>query len=122
MNGVRRGRVPDVPCYYFDEHVNPEIAKQLRERGIDVLTTQDAGRANQGLDDSDQLAYATSLGRVLVTQELREFGPLAGEQQHSGIIILQKKTSIGKYIEFLATMGLVLELEEMQNRLEYYDW
>ncbi len=108
--------------YYFDEHMQPAIAKQLRQRGIDVLTTQEAGRANKKFDDPDQLAYATSLGRVLVTQERREFGPLAGKQLHAGIIILQKPASIGKYVEFLEYAAKVLEPEYMQNRLEYYDW
>ncbi len=108
--------------YYFDEHVKPAIPKELRKRGVDVLTTQEARRANQGIGDSDQLAYATSLGRVLVTQELREFGPLAGTQHHSGIIILQKKTSIGNYLDFLEAAALVYDPEYMRNRLEYYDW
>lgn len=108
--------------YYFDEHMQPAIVKQLKQRGVDVLTTQEAGRANKKIDDSDQLAYATSLGRVLVTQEHREFGPLAGLQSHTGIIILQQPASIGKYIEFLEYAAKVLEPEYMQDRLEYYDW
>ena len=108
--------------YYFDENMKSTIARELRRRGVDVLTTQEAGRASMGIDDADQLAYATHLGRVLVTQEHREFGPLAGKHPHAGIIILQQPASIGKYIEFLEYAAKVLEPEYLQNRLEYYDW
>ncbi len=37
---------------YFDEHVHPLVAVMLRERGIDCLTTQEAG--NLGTDDEDR--------------------------------------------------------------------
>lgn len=57
----------DVLRYYLDEHIDPAISKGLRMRGIDVLTTEEAGRAHQGLTDSDQLAYAAAQERVLVT-------------------------------------------------------
>ena len=43
--------------YYFDEHIDPAIAAGLRLRGIDVLTTEEAKRAHQGLDDPDQLIF-----------------------------------------------------------------
>ena len=29
--------------FYLDEHVNPAVADGLRRRGVDVLTTQEAG-------------------------------------------------------------------------------
>ena len=108
--------------YYFDEHMHPDIAKQLRKRGIDVLTTQAAGRANQKVDDADQLTYATSLGRTLVTEEKREFPTLHQKLQHAGIIILQRKAGLGKFIEYLEYAARVFEPEDMRNRLEYYDW
>lgn len=86
-NWVRRVRVPDVLRYYFDEHTKTAIAEQLRVRGVDAQTAQEAGRAGQGIPDSEQLAYATSQGRVLVTREKREFPVLAYTQlPHAGII------------------------------------
>lgn len=121
-NYARRDRVADVLRYYFDEHMDPEIAKHLRKRGVDVLTTQEARRANQKIDDADQLAYATSLGRTLVTEEKREFHALHQRLQHAGIIILQRKAGLGKFIEYLEYAAFVLEPEYMRDRLEYYDW
>lgn len=114
--------MPDVLRYYFDEHMNPDLATQLRKRGIDVLTTQEAGHANQKFSDADQLAYATSLGRILVIEEKREFPALHKHLSHAEIIILQRRAGLGKFIEYLEYVALVLEPEEMRNRLEYYDW
>jgi predicted nuclease of predicted toxin-antitoxin system len=108
--------------YYLDEHVPGYIARQLRRHGVDVLTTQEAGRANQGIDDPDQLAYATNGGRVIVTKD-EDYVPLSYQQlPHAGIIWLQKEDSIGKYIEFLETAAKVMEPEEIANRLIYYEW
>ena len=107
--------------YYLDEHL-PYLAKPLRQRAVDVLTTQEAGRANQGIDDPDQLTYATSLGRVIVTQD-EDYMALSYQQlPHAGIIWLQRKDSIGRYIEFLETTAKVMEPEEVANRLLYYEW
>lgn len=108
--------------YYFDEHMKSAIARQLRSRGIDVLTAQEAGRAGKEIPDSDQLAYATSLGRVIVTRD-HHFEVLAYTQRpHAEIIRLQKEDTIGNYIEFLEYAAHVYEPEYMRNRLEYYDW
>jgi predicted nuclease of predicted toxin-antitoxin system len=49
---------------YLDEHVSPLLAHVLRERGIDCVTTQEAG--NIGKRDHDQLTYAADQGRVLL--------------------------------------------------------
>lgn len=107
--------------YYLDEHL-PYLAEPLRKRGIDVLTTQEARRANQGIDDPDQLAYATTLGRVVVTKDA-DFADLAYRQPpHTGIIWLHKEDSIGKHLEFLEHIALVLEPEEAAaRRLIYYE-
>jgi hypothetical protein len=53
--------------YYFDEHVSAAIATQLRTRGVDVESAYEAGRAGRKISDIEQLEYATSQGRVLVS-------------------------------------------------------
>jgi len=42
---------------YLDEDVDVALAAALRQRGIEVLTTQEAGHL--GLPDEDQLTFAT---------------------------------------------------------------
>lgn len=53
--------------FHLDEHVSHAIAHALRRRGVDVSTTTDAGLL--GVEDGDQLAYATAERRVLVTHD-----------------------------------------------------
>lgn len=44
--------MPEPLRYYFDEHMQAAIAEQLKARGIDVLTTAEAGRANRRTSDA----------------------------------------------------------------------
>ena len=39
----------------------------------DVLTVQEAGRANQKIPDSDVLAFATSSKRAVITENRKDF-------------------------------------------------
>ena len=43
--------------FYMDQHFPAPITQGLRQRGIDVLTAQQAGRC--GLPNADQLSFAT---------------------------------------------------------------
>ena len=51
--------------YYMDQHYPSAVTQGLRQRGIDLLTAQEAGRC--GLQDSRQLDFATAEGRVLAS-------------------------------------------------------
>ncbi len=53
--------------FHLDQHVPGAIAHGLRQYGVDVTTTQQAGL--QDADDSDHLAFALAEGRVLVTHD-----------------------------------------------------
>jgi predicted nuclease of predicted toxin-antitoxin system len=53
--------------FHLDEHISPAIAAGLRQRGIDVTTTIEAGLA--GADDSAHIAFAMADGRVIVTHD-----------------------------------------------------
>lgn len=108
--------------YFFDEHVKEAIADQLTLRGIDVLTAKDAGRANQEIPDEEQLAFATTQGRVLVTAD-RDFTVLASTcRPHEGVILLQREVTIGRYVEYLEAVSLIVDPEEIRDHLVFYDW
>jgi predicted nuclease of predicted toxin-antitoxin system len=69
------------------------LAVDLRGRGFDVLTTEEADR-NTALDE-EQLAFATAEGRCIVTFNIRDFAPLHVQSQavgraHAGIIVSQQ--------------------------------
>jgi predicted nuclease of predicted toxin-antitoxin system len=70
--------------FYLDENVNTSVAKGLRTRGIDVLTTPEAG--NMGLRDEEHVAFALAENRVIVTQD-RDFLVLSSQGvKHAGIV------------------------------------
>jgi hypothetical protein len=72
---------------FADEDFPFPVVEQLRQLGHDVLTTLEAGRSNQGIADADQLAFATSVGRAILTRNRRHFNPLHRRNaNHAGII------------------------------------
>jgi hypothetical protein len=77
---------------YLDEHVDIAIAALLRnDSRFDILTTKEAGRANQSLSDEDQLRCAAAVARAILTYNIKDFAPLAVKLNaegfhHKGII------------------------------------
>jgi len=72
---------------YADEDFPFPVVERLRQLGHDVLTTLEAGRANQGIADADQLAFAASVGRAILTRNRRHFIPLHRRTpHHAGIV------------------------------------
>src|SRR5687768_30908 len=81
---------------YFDRHIMTRLAIDLRGRGYDIVTTEEAGKDTAA--DEEQLAFATAENRVLRTFNIRDFAPLheawqAAEHPHAGIIVSQQSGS-----------------------------
>ena len=73
---------------YSNENFDLAVVKMLREFGHDLLTTKDAGNANQGIPDNEVLAFAHSQARIVVTFNYQDFKKLHRKVPfHSGIII-----------------------------------
>jgi hypothetical protein len=69
------------------------LAVELRSRGYDILTTEESG--NDTASDEEQLAFATTQHRAIVTFNIRDFAPLhdrwqAADHKHAGIIVSQQ--------------------------------
>lgn len=111
--------MPEPPRYYLDEDVrrSQAVADGLRRRGIDVMTTVEAGRADQGIPDPDQLSFAVAHGRVFVTEDLR-FAPVG---LHAGVVVMQWAVDVGAYVRFLDYVAHAFTAEEMRNRILYYN-
>jgi predicted alpha/beta hydrolase len=78
---------------YLDRHIMRRLAIDLRGRGFDVLTTEEAG--HDTASDEEQLVAATAESRAILTFNIRDFAPLHDEWQaagrtHSGIIVSQQ--------------------------------
>jgi hypothetical protein len=81
--------------FHLDEHVPWAIAAGLRQHGVDVTTTRDAGL--EGKDDDDHLAFAIADDRVTVTHDDDFLALHAAGSQHAGIAYChQEKYPVGE--------------------------
>lgn len=53
--------------FYANENLTAELVETLRQLGHDVLTSYEAGNANQRVPDAQVLATATADGRAILT-------------------------------------------------------
>ena len=101
---------------YLDVHVPAAVARQLRTRGVDVLTAQEDDAAE--LDDPDLLDRAGLLGRLIFTQDIR-FKALAedwqrGDRPFAGLVFgHQLHGSVGQYVR---------DLELIAKATDPVDW
>lgn len=108
--------------YFFDEHMRSAIAEQLSGRGVDVLTTSEAGRANLRISDASQLMYSTQIGRVLVTEDYHFVALSQTQQPHAGIVYFPITLDIGTCVDYLELLALTTEPAEMRDTLVYGKW
>jgi hypothetical protein len=104
--------------FYFDEHMWASLTRGLRQRGLDVLTAQDAGRC--GLPDWDQLAFAASKERVMMTFDTDYLALHRSGIPHMGIgWCPEQKYSIGQLMGILELLHGVMDRDSMRNHVEY---
>ena len=106
--------------FYLDQHIPGPATRELRRRGLDLLTTQEDGQ--QRTPDELLLAHATALGRVLVTQDYG-FRELAFEWQRTwkefaGLFFsYPKQTTFGDLVRDLDFLSQASETEEWRNQV-----
>jgi hypothetical protein len=106
---------------YFDEDVSVSIVENLRTRGFDVLSVRDAGA--RGRSDDEQMLYAVSQKRAMVTHNRVDFEKqhvkfLENGMHHYGVIVAKRRRDsevVSKLLELLDTVTA----EEMKNQLRY---
>jgi len=106
---------------YLDEDVSIVIADLVRARGFAALTTREAGRLDRS--DQEQLDYAVSEQKVLLTHNRYDFEKLAQEyfaagKQHCGIIIAVRRSPYEIARRLLIILNHVTA-DEMKNQLRY---
>jgi hypothetical protein len=97
------------------------IAQLLRARGFVVVTTQEAGQLRN--NDTEQLAYAISQHKTLLTHNRVDFEALArtyfaAGQAHDGIIVAVRRPPWEIARRLLRILNSVTA-EEMQNQVRY---
>jgi len=104
---------------YLDEDVPEAIAKALRLRGYDVTTVKEAGR--KALTDIDQLNYASSENRVILTFNVADFIKIHIDYINKGLnhsgIILSKQLPIGVIVKALLRFLPDITPEKADNNI-----
>jgi predicted nuclease of predicted toxin-antitoxin system len=71
-----------------DENFSLRVVRELRALGHDILTSREAGLANQGIDDPDILQAAVAAGRAILTNDRRDYVRLhLRRPDHPGIVV-----------------------------------
>lgn len=104
--------------HLVDENADPRIAAGLRLHDVDISTTPMMKLV--GASDDEQLAYATSEVRVIVTQDADFLRMARTGKATPGIIFFNSQSlSIGAVIRGILLIWEVLEPDEIANRIEY---
>lgn len=100
--------------FYLDENLSPEILKQLRLHGIDVI------RGPLHAQDQRHLRNAAAMGRVVCTED-RDFLKLAAAgMEHAGIIRgRQRRHSVGDWVRCLRLVHGACDAAELRNMVIY---
>jgi hypothetical protein len=106
---------------YLDEDVNVLIGDLIRARGFRVTTTQAAGQI--GTTDENQLAFATSQRKAILTHNRVHFESLAlryfeKKKAHSGIIIAVRRPPKELSRRILILLDSVTA-DEIENQIRY---
>ena len=106
---------------YLDEDVPLSFAQALINRGVDVLTTHQAGNAR--LSDDAQLAFAANAGRTLFTHNKEDFILLHNRYRekakgHAGIIVADQ-LPVGMLLRRFMKLWFSLNPSDLEDRLEF---
>ncbi len=106
---------------YTDEDVHAKLAEKIRVRGFDAVSTFEKG--NDTLQDEEQLEYAASQGRAILTHNQQDFAPLhekwqREKREHAGII-LSPRIPIGELLRRTLNLLNQVTADEIHNNLRH---
>lgn len=109
---------------YLDENVPPLVASVLRSERIDVVSAYEVNMV--GKDDEEQLRYAATNGRAVLTFNQKHFRPLydawwSAGRKHSGIILSReyKMDEIAELLQLIRNLVTRVAPDELENSLTY---
>lgn len=102
--------------FYTNENFPAKVADYLREMGHNVLTSLEAGNANQRIPDAEVLDFASRSGRILLTINRRDFIELHEKSHdHAGVIVCTQNIDLREQAEQIH--NIVHEAGEMTGKL-----
>jgi hypothetical protein len=110
-----------IAALYTDEDMSALVATLLRSRGLNVTTVPE--QSTLGKTDLEQLEFATSMSRCIITHNRVDFERLhlqyiEENRQHSGIIIVPQKNAY-EIAQRIGILVSALTADEIVNQLLY---
>ncbi|MFB2979785.1 DUF5615 family PIN-like protein [Microseira sp. BLCC-F43] len=103
--------------FYSNENFPMEMVYLMRSLGYDVLTSYEAGQANQKIPDEGVLIYATNAGRIVITENRQDFIELHfTTSNHTGIVICKADRDYAGKVQALHNF-FTQDTQPMDNRL-----
>lgn len=103
--------------FYSNENFPLEMVDLLRSRDYDILTSYEAGQANQKIPDDEVLMYATNAGRIVITENRQDFINLHfTTSNHAGIVICKADRDYAGKVQVLHDF-FTQDTQPMDNRL-----
>lgn len=104
---------------YMDEDILIGVELALKSRGYDVVSTREMD--NLGATDIRQLEFAVSVGRCIVTRNVKDFVSLVKnytkqQREHFGIIFT-RKVNVGVLVHSLAVFIDSKSSDEIRNQI-----
>jgi predicted nuclease of predicted toxin-antitoxin system len=105
----------------LDEDVHVSLAQALCKRGYDAVHVQEIQR--KGYSDREQLEFAITQDRCLVSFNVRDFVILHNEfvvnaQEHCGILV-SPQLPIGETLRRVLVILGTRSAEQLQNQLQF---
>ncbi|WP_017306553.1 DUF5615 family PIN-like protein [Spirulina subsalsa] len=102
--------------FYGNENLAFQVVNGLRQLGYDILTSYEAGNANQGIPDEQVLGTATEADRCVVTFNRDDFLKLhRSGVVHGGIIICKDDPDQQGLVNVL--QDYLITQQTLKNRL-----
>jgi hypothetical protein len=110
-----------IQLYLDEDTISRSLIRALRSRAVDLVTASESGLVS--VPDEEHLAYAASLGRSVLTFNVRDFARLhkqyvAAGRHHAGIIV-SDQVPVGVILRRLLRLMNVRSSTDMRDDLVY---
>ena len=107
--------------FLADANLDQDIVAGLLRREPEIDFELPQGIISEGMTDPEVLAVAASLGRVLVTHDVRtmprHFEGFTRDRTCPGLILVPTRLPVGQVIEELLLIWMLSDAEEWTNRM-----
>jgi hypothetical protein len=110
-----------IRLYLDEDTISRSLIRALRSRAVDLVTANEAGLVR--VPDEEHLTYATSLGRALLTFNVRDFATLhthylSAGRHHAGVIV-SDQAPVGVLLRRLLKLMSARSAVDMCDELVY---